>query len=296
MPAIPPASARGLLCPASANNDFRQPGISMGKTASRRDECNEPSARSLRMGDVRAPIAKSAIAASTAPKPGTVWPGGSNWLPATQHWGTRNPEFHGCGKCRWYPKGCLGCRKAGQTYTPRVAEIPLRPGDVRLPEAGSDGTSKIQLKELEQDMLDLHRRLLVVSGSQQSDPCGFGVIASPHRPKLRAGEILRDPSVLYVSRPAAYAAVHLPQFHAVEVDGKGRIGYWRLREDAFGHCSLTFYINDSSMSGTTPNCFYHTKRDRFSMEEYFCIKISADIEPGGELLAAYDVCKLSSVD
>jgi hypothetical protein len=270
----------------------------MGKKRS--DDANAPSAKSSQLVDVRAtsaPFAKSALVRhNAATSATTIWPGGSNWLPPTQHWGTRNPESYGCGKCRWFPKGCLGCREAGKTYAVRRPDLQLQPGEVRLPEAGSDGTSKSELKDLKEDMRDVTRRLLVVSGPQQSDPAGFGVIASPHWPKLRKGDVLRDPSVFYVGRPAAYAAAHLPPFHAVEVDGKGRTGYWRLREDAFGHCSLTFYINDSGMSATAPNCCYHTKRDRHSMEQFFGIKILSDIEPGGELLAAYDACKLTSVE
>ena len=231
-------------------------------------------------------ICKKSAAALQASE--QVWPGGSKWLPDTKHWGTRNPAFFGCGKCRWYPQGCRGCRIASESYVARVPHVWLTAGEVRLPEQGSDGTSKTELKEREEEMTELMSKLHVVSGTQQSDPHGFGVIAAPTGRRLRRGQVIKDPSVFYVARPASYAAAHLPPFHAIEVEGKGRVGYWRLREASFGHCSLTYYVNDASMSGKPPNCEYHTHRDRRYYDEFFSLRILTDIEPGEELLAAYD--------
>jgi len=184
-----------------------------------------PAARRPAKKKAKAISKQAAKAAASKPVAKQVWPGGSSWLPSTQHWGTRNPAAHGCGKCRWFPqKGCRGCQAAGETYVPRVPKKPLVSGEARLPEPGSDGTSASDLKGLAGEMRTLQKKLHVVSGPQQSDPDGYGVIAAPDGPVLKAGTRIADPSVFYVSRPSAYAAAHLPLFHAVEIEVRILIG------------------------------------------------------------------------
>ena len=50
------------------------------------------------------PKAKPATKATSA-----IWDNGSSWRPRAEA-GTRNPAYHGCGKCRWRPSGCEASR------------------------------------------------------------------------------------------------------------------------------------------------------------------------------------------
>ena len=210
-----------------------------------------------------------------------LWPSGGSWMPNTSNWGTRNPGYFGCGKCRWRPTGCRGCIAASADY---VAPSPLQPelGSVAIPVRGIDEDS-----DRDPDRRERLARLLQsvrVAREGQSDPCGFGVVATRD---LCKGEVLLDPSVVYVARPSDYAVAHLPQYYALEL---GAAGYFRLREPAFGHCSLTYFVNEArhlGQEGPAPNTKYKVVRPRHGGIALGLEMLTA-IEAGSELLCQYN--------
>lgn len=62
--------------------------------------------------------------------------------------------------------------------------------------------------------LDVLTRVAVVSGAQQSDPDGFGVVALE---PFRKGTTLVDRSVVVVHRPSAYAKAHYPEWDYIAI-------------------------------------------------------------------------------
>ena len=185
-----------------------------------------------------------ALADATA-EPSKLWPSGSSWMPSTANWGTRNPNAYGCGKCRWRPAGCRGCIAASIAYAQTSPPPPfLAPGVVSIPARGIDEDAEKSgpLDERKEKLAELLKSV-EVTREGQSDPYGSGVVARRH---LRPGEVLIDPSVVYVPRPSEYAQAHLPQYNALEL---GTAGYFRLREPAYAHCSLTFFVNEAQHLG-----------------------------------------------
>jgi len=147
-----------------------------------------------------------------------LWPSGGKWMPSTKNWGTRSPIAFGCGKCRWRPLGCRGCIAAAEGYCSPTPP-PLPPGTVSIPKRGVDEDCD-RVDAASDDVPDRHsglRRLLssvaVVSEGVVDDE-GSGVVA---RKLIRKGELLIDPSVIFVARPSGYAQAHLPQYHALEL-------------------------------------------------------------------------------
>mmetsp|Transcript_51823 Transcript_51823/g.169437 ORF Transcript_51823/g.169437 Transcript_51823/m.169437 type:complete len:262 (+) Transcript_51823:125-910(+) len=183
-----------------------------------------------------------------------IWPGGSRWRPGTANWGTRSPLAHGCGKCRWNVLGCRGCIAAAADY---VAPAPhaFAPGRVRLPVAGIDadcdagGDRDDRIRGV-QALLDS----VAVQSDGVADLDGFGVVAVH---PISRGTLLRDPSVVFVPRPSAYAVAHLPPYHALEL---GKQSYLRLREPAFGHVSLTYFVNEANHTAR-PHGMWHKHPD-----------------------------------
>ena len=123
-----------------------------------------------------------------------------------------------------------------------------------------------------------------VTRERVSDPCGSGVVAVRD---LRQGEVLLDPSVVYVARPSDYAVAHLPQYYALE---HGAAGYFRLREPAFGHCSLTYFVNEArhlGQEGPAPNTKYKVVRPRDGGIA-LGLEVLTAIDAGAELLCHYN--------
>ena len=116
------------------------------------------------------------------------------------------------------------------------------------------------------------------------DDEGSGVVA---RRLIRKGEVLIDPSVIFVARPSEYARAHLPQYHALEL---GSMGYFRLREPAYAHCSLTYYVNEAGhldSAGPEPNVRYKVVRPRGGGIS-LGLEALMDISMGSELLCCYN--------
>ena len=237
------------------------------------------------------PIAKKGNARVRIAKKGNtqlVWPGGSKWQPTTHNWGTRNPEFYGCGKCRFRPSGCRGCIAAAASFDYSQAHWPNMPaGRVLLPDAGVDedcdkgGDVATRRLKLERELL----QAVELTSVGVVDQNGSGVVA---RRALRAGETLEDPSVVFVPRPSDYARAHLPQYNALEF---GSMGFFRLREAAFGHCSLTYYVNEAHHhggAGPDANVRYKVVRPRGGGAALALEVIAPLVPAGAELLAKYN--------
>lgn len=214
-------------------------------------------------------------------------------MPSTHNWGTRNPRFFGCGKCRWRPAGCRGCVAASADYALKAPTAPtLAPGSVAIPARGVD--EDCDREDDRRARLDtLLRSSLTVRRQGSVDERGSGVFAV--RP-LRSGEVLPDASVVYVARPSEYAAAHLPQYYALEL---GSAGYFRLREPAFGHCSLTYFVNEArhhlgrqaggaaAADEEEPNVKYKVVRPRDGGIA-LALEVLRPIAQGEELLCRYD--------
>ena len=132
------------------------------------------------------PIAK--IAKTNRGRTSVIWPSGGTWMPDTANWGTRSADSHGCGKCRWNPKGCRGCIAAAAGFTPPTLG-PMVAGTVSLPSPGVDADfDAIDLDDRQRGLQALHRSV-AVRAQGQSDAGGFGVVALR---LIRKGELLED--------------------------------------------------------------------------------------------------------
>ena len=234
------------------------------------------------------------------------------------NWGTRSPIAFGCGKCRWRPLGCRGCIAAAAHYKP-PSPPPVPPGLVSIPPRGVDedfdreDEDKAGAKERLSRLAELSRRIAVTSEDVE-DCKGSGVVA---RQLIRKGEVLIDPSVIFVSRPSEYAQAHLPQYHAyvpqrfdstqlpacVTYSGSqcdlrllprslelGAMGYFRLREPAFSHASLTYFVNEAQhlgSEGPEPNVRYKVVRPRGG-GIMLGLEALTNVAPGTELLCRYN--------
>ena len=212
-----------------------------------------------------------------------VWPSGRDWMPSTHNWGTRNPEFFGCGKCRWRPRGCRGCIAAASGYDYVACVGQLGPGAVALPPRGVD--EDCDKEDGRYERLQALLRSVAVTREGVVDTAGAGVIALRD---MRVGEVLLDASVVYVARPSEYARAHLPQYCALE---HGANGYFRLREPAFGHASLTYFVNEArhlgAEDGTMPNVKYRIVRPRDGGIA-LGLEVLVPIATGTELLSRYN--------
>lgn len=228
--------------------------------------------------------------------PPSLWPSGGDWRPSTKNWGTRSAGAYGCGKCRWRPAGCRGCIAAAASYRPPPPP-PLAPGVVSIPRGGVDedcdrGAGESHGGDRHAGLRELMRSVTVTSHGVV-DACGSGVVALRH---IEQGAVLLDPSVVFVNRPSEYAQAHLPQFHALEF---GTAGYFRLREPAYGHCSLTYFVNEAGHEGMdnlptgrtrdecVPNVRYRVVRPRGGGIA-LGLECLTDIAPGTELLCRYN--------
>ena len=202
----------------------------------------------------------------------SLWPGGSNWQPQIPE-GTRKAGFYGCGKCRWGPKGCRGCRAAAVVTDPPA---PLPAGEVLAP---------LLTKGQQEQLTSLLEKVSISAGPSQSDPDGHGIVA---RVDLSAGQTLIDPTAPFVQRPPAYARAHLPAFDYVAFGS----GYFQLRELTLRKCSVTFFINEANYGeeeeeGEQPvNCAYKATRPKGG-GVVMSWAILQDVRAGEELLTTY---------
>ena len=99
---------------------------------------------------------------------------------------------------------------------------------------------------------------------------------------MACGDTLAD-----VSRPSEYALAHLPQYNALEL---GAAGYFRLREPAFAHCSLTYFVNEAQHEGRPgpdANVKYKVIRPRAGGIA-LGLEVLRPITAGTELLCKYN--------
>ena len=208
------------------------------------------------------------VEGEVAPPAATVWPGGSNWIPKAPH-GTRRAGFYGCGKCRWRPKGCRGCI-ASAVATPPA--IPM-PDGVVFPPVGMTA-SELALA------LKLRATVEIVSGPQQSDPDGYGIIA---KRAIAAGAIVVDPTAVFQNKPSTYAAAHLDEYDYIAA---GSSMYVQLCERVLRRRAFTFFLNEARGVDQRANVEWLTKRGRDGGRQ-FVWRALTDIAAGAELLVEY---------
>ena len=205
-------------------------------------------------------------------------------MPSTKNWGTRSDGAFGCGKCRWRPRGCRGCIAAAPEYARSAPPPPPMPrGEVSIPRRGIDEDCDKFDRDERQLQLGVLLQAVEVSRVGQSDAHGSGVVA---RRRLRPSEVLADPSVVFVARPSEYAVAHLPQYHALEL---GTEGYFRLREPAYAHCSLIYYVNETrhlGAEGPPANVKYKVVRP-MGGGIALGLEVLEPVEAGTELLCVY---------
>jgi len=251
-----------------------------------------PAARAAAPPRKRAAAAPPAAKKRGRPKkapvetPAPIWPSGSRWRPRDEV-GSRRPAFHGCGKCRWRPSGCRGCIAADAERGPAPPPPPLPRGVVLALDAAYDkllrgsepDDARAALWAAQRTALDAAAE---VAAAGVVDARGFGVVA---RRRLRAGDVLVDPTAVVVERPSDYARAHLGAYDYVAF-GKGN--YSQLREPALRHCSLTFFQNSASLCDPPrrPNVAWFVSRD-LRHGPQLSWRLVADVEAGEELLAEY---------
>ena len=138
--------------------------------------------------------------------------------------GTRKSGCYGCGRCRWYPTGCVSCRAMDYVSPPPK---PMPAGQVN----GKVHPSQTLVSAFE-----------IVTGSRQSDATGCGIVAKRFIPKH---ETFVDNTALYISKPSLYAKAHLGPEDYVSC---GRMGYFQVREETLQHVAMTYFTN---MAGYT---------------------------------------------
>ena len=194
-----------------------------------------------------------------------------SWRPP-KHIGTRKPGYFGCGKCRWGPKGCLGCRASNCVSPPPT---PMPEGQVH----GSLEPSASFSNAFE-----------IVADDRQSDANGFGIIAKRFISKR---ERFVDTTASYSSRPAAYAQAHLGSEDYIAC---GVQGYFLLVEHALRQRSFTFFLNmsgftaDQRLAGHQPNIKWEKREAKFGgagLPE-LTWKVLKDIQQGEEILVNYN--------
>jgi hypothetical protein len=184
--------------------------------------------------------------------------------------GTRKNGFWGCGKCRWYPKGCASCR--GVDYVSKPPPL-LPPGTI----CGVQPSQ--QLKDA----------FKIVSDSRQSDSTGYGIIA---KRSIKFGEVFVDNTAVYVSKTPEYARAHLGLEDYIS---HGKSGYYQVRELVLQHVALTFFLNMAGYteaqkrSGQTANIAWVSKSASGRSVPSLKWKVIADIEAGEEILVDYQL-------
>lgn len=121
---------------------------------------------------------------------------------------------------------------------------------------------------------ELRRRVKIVGGSEQCDPCGLGVVA---RLPLRRGEEFEDPTVACVSGQPPPDLRGSDEYVYINTSD-----YFRLRHGASD--SLTYFINEAR--GRAPNVAWSVRRQD-DRRPALCLRVLNDVAPGEELLVSY---------
>jgi len=192
----------------------------------------------------------------------------NQWTPP-RPLGSRKAGAFGCGKCRWYPKGCRACRNAGYVSAPPV---PMPPGQV----CGDNNPSTQMADAFE-----------IISDDRQSDATGYGIIAKrfiQHREKFV------DNTTRYVSKPSVYAKAHLGAEDYIACGS----GYFEVREEVMQNCAFSFFLNmagytqEQKDSGQCANIKWTKKHDHAGMPELQWL-VTRDIQKGEEILVNYNL-------
>ena len=242
----------------------------------------------MRLPTARRPAKKKPKAKPATKATSAIWDNGSSWRPRAEA-GTRNPAYHGCGKCRWRPSGCRGCIAADAERGPQSPPRPLVRGAVTVaadkflaPLLGAVGVPDAERHACWAGQRQTLESLVSVTSAGVVDENGFGVVA---KQPLRADQIIIDPTVLLVPRPSDYARAHLPPYDYIAF---GANDYALLREVALAHCSLTFYLNGADYAGSrhAPNVKWFVHRHGRGGAQ-LAWKLLSDVAVGEELLATY---------
>jgi len=196
--------------------------------------------------------------------------------------GVRNPNFHGCGKCRHGPQGCSSCILYDEKfpYVPTDRVLPLGMVLYDFKDVGKFTTPKALpsgrgLTKLKPEAIWSTVRI----GKSDIDKGNYGVFAAVDIP---ATTVLTDATVELVPRNSAYARAHFNEFDFVNV---GREKYILLREPELGMKSLTFFINEANHledEGQTAHIEWRMKENKFVWV------FNCDVRKGEEILVRYD--------
>jgi hypothetical protein len=242
------------------------------------------------------------------PNSTTLWPGGSNWLPPVPP-GRRVKGRYGCGKCRWRPTGCRGCKQQNHSNLKICkkmihGKIIYSPESFKFCDFGQRGKNKGDRKFGQP--YSLSEYVEIVNDTRQSDKDGYGVIAKqrllPSKLKIDDGSntnrrrsnrstvnnnnsknILIDETSIYVTKPSVYAQAHLPEYAYISC---GKNSYFQLNEEVLGHISFTYYLNEARGVNQTPNVQWKPIVTKDG-EKRISWEILRTIEKGEELLVKY---------
>ena len=185
--------------------------------------------------------------------------------------GTRKSGCYGCGRCRWYPTGCVSCRAMDYVSPPPK---PMPAGQVN----GKVHPSQTLVSTFE-----------IVSGARQSDATGYGIIALRFISKR---ETFVDNTALYISKPSVYAKAHLGPEDYVSC---GPTGYFQVREETLQHVAMTYFTNMAGYTqqqrdnGQLPNILWKKTEKKYGggLPE-LSWKVVKDIQKGEEILVDYN--------
>jgi len=215
------------------------------------------------------------------------WPSGRIvTLPPKMHiTGLRNPNFHGCGKCRHKPSGCRSCALYDQKYpfvpSNKMSTMPRGTILADFKSVGNFSTprpllSGRGLSRLGQDAI----WTTVKVDKSELDKGNFGVFATVDIPE---GTVLIDPTVVLVARDSAYARAHFDEYDFVNV---GQQKYILLREPELGMRSITFFTNEANHGeknvGQTAHIEWRIREDNLVW------KFNHSVKEGEEILVSYD--------
>ena len=255
----------------------------------------------------------------------TLWPGGSNWLPPVPP-GRRVKGKYGCGKCRWRPTGCRGCKQQNHSNLKickkmidgnNDGKIIYSPESFKFCDFGQRGKNKDNRKFGQP--YSLSEYVEIVNDARQSDENGYGVVARkqllPTKAKmniddgdgsntnLRRRRRLSNRSTVnnnnnsnnnfnntLIDETGIYVTKPsvYAQAHLPEYAyiSCGKNSYFQLKEEVLGHISFTYYLNEARGVNQTPNVKWKPIVTN-NGEKRISWEILRTIETGEELLVKY---------
>ena len=211
--------------------------------------------------------------------------------------GSRNPLYHGCGKCRYRPSGCRGCIAADTAYwaslggkAPTPDPIPnkviVTPPTVVIGRLTGTKPDAEELHMWEEQKKSLLSAIEVVDDERQSHRGGSGAIAARD---ISEGETFVDPTSLLVFWPSDYAQAHLGEYDYIAFSSES---YMQLRDDALPHSSIIYRFNEANHGGVDvgqePNFKWYASSQARNPRSQLAIRAIRDIKAGEELLVSYN--------